>query len=478
MRKPANPTPGSPARDRAGGRDLVDNSDLATALGAAFIGAANLEGLMVCESDWRVSFRNLAADAALGLDSDAPPRADLWDLQPALRGATTELQLRSAMSGGEPVEFVTARPLAPDEWIEVRALPLGGRMAFLLRDVTGRERTERHLRSTNASLRLAHKAAKAATWEWRAGRGLHWVDPVAARALAALPAKWKDEAIASDWRRLVHAEDLPAVAEGVAALAAKGEGRFEFRVRGADRRERWLETSGHIAERDPRGTPRRAIGITVDVTERKAVEAALREEIGERERAQAQQRLLIHELNHRVKNTLATVQLIAMQSLRSVAAGEAFDVFTSRLIALGGAHDVLNKENWEGANLDEVILRMVEVHDRLVDGRFTLKGPRVRLPPNKAVAMAMALHELATNATKYGALSKPGGKVAIRWGLDAASSGLTLSWREQGGPTVLAPERRGFGSRLIERSLAAELGGQAALIFAPTGVRCELTAQL
>ncbi|HEX7760580.1 MAG TPA: PAS domain-containing protein, partial [Caulobacteraceae bacterium] len=208
MRKPANPTPGRTTREPAGVQDMAgpldlaeapdsagapesaSNPDLASALGAAFIGGANLEGLVVCESDWRVSFRNAAAATTLGLDGQAPPSASLWDLQPALRGATAELQLRSAMAGGEPVEFVTAKPLATDEWIEVRALPLEGRMAFLLRDVTGRERTERHLRSTNASLRLAHKAAKAATWEWRAGKALHWIDPAAARALAALPAKW------------------------------------------------------------------------------------------------------------------------------------------------------------------------------------------------------------------------------------------------------------------------------------------------
>ncbi len=220
------------------------------------------------------------------------------------------------------------------------------------------------------------------------------------------------------------------------------------------------------------------IGITADITQRKAVEAALREEIAEREKAQSHQRLLIHELNHRVKNTLATVQSIAMQSLRTVAGDEAFDLFTSRLMALGGAHDLLNEQNWEGANLNDVVLRMVEVHDRVKDGRFSLQGPSVRLPPNKAVAIAMALHELATNATKYGALSAAGGSVAIRWDLDQGADQLTLSWREEGGPEVRPPERRGFGSRLIERSLAAELGGRASMTFAPAGLRCDLTAQL
>jgi two-component sensor histidine kinase len=465
MRKPATPTP------------AADPSDLAAALGAAFI-AANLEGLLVCERDWRVSFCNDAAAKGLGFAGEAWSAATLWDLQPELNGATVELQLRSAMAGGEPVEFVAGRPSVAGEWIEFRALPVDGRMAFLLRDVTGREQTEQHLRSTNASLRLAHKAAKAATWEWRSGRNLRWIDLAAARELVGLPPTWNDEAVIRDWRRMVQPADLPAVAAGVGAIAANGEGRFEFRVKSDDREERWLESSGYVSERDPSGAPRRVIGITVDVTEHKRVEATLRQEIAERERAQAQQRLLIHELNHRVKNTLATVQSIAMQSLRSVAGPDAFDLFTSRLMALGGAHDLLNQENWEGANLDEVIQRMVMVHDRLENGRFTLKGPRIRLQPNKAVAMAMALHELATNATKYGALSRPQGRVAIRWGVDRAGGELSLSWREQGGPAVHAPDRRGFGSRLIERSLAAELGGKASLVFAPAGVRCDLTARL
>ena len=451
--------------------------DLARALGEAIIGSDNSEGLLICEADWRVGFHNAAAGAYLSLGA-GPAEASLWTLQPALTETTTELRLRSAMAGAEQVEFVTARPGATDEWIEVRSVPLDGRMAFLLRDVTGRERTERHLRSTNASLRLAHKAASAATWEWRPGQPLRWIDQAAARALIGLPGAWNDDTAAQDWRRLVLPEDLAAVNQGIAELAAHGEGRFEFRVRAADGQERWLESNGYVADRGPGGAPARVIGITIDVTARKAVEATLRLEIEEREKAQGHQRLLIHELNHRVKNTLATVQAIAMQSLRGAAGADAFDVFTSRLMALGWAHDLLNRENWEGADLDDVIRRMVAVHDVAAAPRFSLAGPSVRLSPNKAVAMAMALHELATNATKYGALSSPKGRVAIRWGMNSKASELTLNWRERGGPEVTPPKRRGFGSRLIERSLAAELNGRVALSFLPAGVQCEVMARL
>jgi two-component sensor histidine kinase len=328
----------------------------------------------------------------------------------------------------------------------------------------------------NASLRLAHKAAKAATWEWRPGRPLRWIDPAAARALVGMPSRWDEDVELTDWRRMVRPEDMAAVNEGVAQLAARGEGRFEFRIAGPGGTDRWLESNGYVAEKGPRGAPARVIGITIDVTERKAVEEVLRNEISVREKAEGHQRLLIHELNHRVKNTLATVQSIAMQSLRGAAGdGEAFDLFTSRLMALGWAHDVLNRENWEGADLDEVIRRMVAVHE---PGRFTLEGPSVRLAPNKAVALAMALHELATNAVKYGALSSPEGRVDIRWAVEGEGAALTLSWRERDGPPVAQPTHRGFGSRLIERSLAAELGGRASLVFAPRGVEYDVVARL
>jgi two-component sensor histidine kinase len=189
--------------------------------------------------------------------------------------------------------------------------------------------------------------------------------------------------------------------------------------------------------------------------------------------------LLINELNHRVKNTLATVQSISAQTLRTADnKEEAREALEMRLLALSRAHDVLTRESWEGADLIEVISRALEPYQVLGERRFDITGPHVRLTPRMSLALAMALHELATNAVKYGALSNKAGTVEVSWTMQngAAPPRLRLRWTETGGPPVIAPRRRGFGSRLIERSLAQDLDGQVEIAFPPTGVVCTVNA--
>jgi two-component sensor histidine kinase len=210
--------------------------------------------------------------------------------------------------------------------------------------------------------------------------------------------------------------------------------------------------------------------------------AAVMRDVSERKRAETYQRLLVNELNHRVKNTLAIVQAIAHQSFsggRDVE--EAKAAFEGRLTALSAAHDVLTRESWESASM----LRIVE--DALAPyrgetGRFRIEGADLRLPPKTAVSLALAIHELATNAVKYGALSVDGGFVEIVWRVEPTEGErggrLHFEWREQGGPAVRAPSRRGFGTRLIERSLAAEFEGEVAIDFRPEGVVCTVDAPL
>jgi two-component sensor histidine kinase len=149
-----------------------------------------------------------------------------------------------------------------------------------------------------------------------------------------------------------------------------------------------------------------------------------------------------------------------------------------RLFALSRVHDVLTRENWNGANLREVVEQAVEPYRRADDGRFHLAGEDARLSPRMALAIALALQELATNAVKYGALLNATGVVRITWTITGAAANrrLMLCWEEAGGPVVDPPTRRGFGSRLIERSFAMELGGQARLEFPPEGVRCTIDA--
>jgi two-component sensor histidine kinase len=190
------------------------------------------------------------------------------------------------------------------------------------------------------------------------------------------------------------------------------------------------------------------------------------------------QQVLINELNHRVKNTLAIIQSLARQSLRGDRAlPEAAADFEARLMALSSAHNLVTDTRW----------RAVETRD-LIEGalrpfgleRFAIDGPEMRLEPRAAVAFALALHELGTNAAKYGALSTAEGRVAIRWRIhaDEASSRLHFLWRESGGPPVVPPARSGVGMRLIERGLAVELAGKVALRFEPGGVECEIDAPI
>jgi two-component sensor histidine kinase len=201
----------------------------------------------------------------------------------------------------------------------------------------------------------------------------------------------------------------------------------------------------------------------------------------QRDRADQHQQLLMNELNHRVKNTLATVQSIAMQTSRSARESTQFaEVFLARINALARAHELLSEASWEGAPLAEVILRTVAPYVADGDGRVALSGPSIQLGPNAAVTLNMAFHELATNAAKYGSLSAPGGRVEVAWSLapGAGSVTVTIDWRESGGPTVAEPVRRGFGSRLIEQALAREFDGHVELTFAPAGLCCRMRLPL
>jgi PAS domain S-box-containing protein len=197
----------------------------------------------------------------------------------------------------------------------------------------------------------------------------------------------------------------------------------------------------------------------------------------EQRAADEKQNLLINELNHRVKNTLATVQSIAAQTLRAAATvEEGRAALEERLISLSRAHDVLTRESWEGAELSEIVALAISPYGGSDAARIVTGGPSVRLEPSMALAMAMALQELATNAAKYGALSVTKGRLSILWSVEADS--IRLRWEEKDGPRVTPPSRRGFGSRLIERSLSAALGGEAAIDFAPGGVVCIITAAI
>ncbi|WP_296596040.1 sensor histidine kinase, partial [Phenylobacterium sp.] len=220
------------------------------------------------------------------------------------------------------------------------------------------------------------------------------------------------------------------------------------------------------------GAPDYFVTVIEDITPRKQAEA-------EQQRYQAQLRLMINELNHRVKNTLATVQSMAAQALRGGGdPSAAYERFESRLMGLAEVHDVLTRENWHGADLREVVERALRPFTSAVPGQLSAEGPAVWLQPRAALTMALVLHELATNAVKYGALSCETGAVSLGWTFDAVDERLRLTWVESGGPPVSPPTRRGFGSRLIERALKSELQGQAAMTYDPAGLVCIMDGKL
>jgi len=270
-----------------------------------------------------------------------------------------------------------------------------------------------------------------------------------------------EEGIADfSWEQTTHPDDIADVAgQMMSAIAARQPctivGRFKS-VIGGDYRVLQTQAQPRLSSS---GEFLGMIGVNIDISER--------------QRADAQRELLLAELNHRVKNTLAVVQAMAHQTFRSAGvAREPRQAFENRLMALAAAHNLLTESNWESAALSD-IARDTLYADGLYKGRVDVAGPRALLPPREALAIAMVLHELATNAVKYGALSNDKGRVRFDW---ARGEGpvLILRWTESDGPPVEAPERRGFGSVLLERSLKEDLGGKVIVDYRREGLRCEI----
>jgi PAS domain S-box-containing protein len=210
------------------------------------------------------------------------------------------------------------------------------------------------------------------------------------------------------------------------------------------------------------GTGEEGVAFVIDLTEQKEAEARLK--------------LMVDELNHRVKNTLATVMAISAQTRRTTTSLDAFhEAFRGRLAALSKTHNLLNESFWTGATLRRLVDEALAPY--AAGDRTVVEGEEVRLGPIAAVTLGMALYELASNAAKYGALSTPSGRVRVSWRPEAPGR-LRLEWEESGGPPVKPPERRGFGTQLIEKALAAELHGEVRLEFPPQGARCVMEMAL
>lgn len=223
----------------------------------------------------------------------------------------------------------------------------------------------------------------------------------------------------------------------------------------------WIELAASMV-RGADGTSSYGVRIVRDITEHR--------------RAEEQQRLLFAELNHRVKNSLAVVQGLAHQTFKpDLVPPELIHAFEGRLSALAAAHNLLMKQSWESTPIASVIRAALEPFDAGA-GRFSARGPEVLLSPSATVTLTLGLHELATNAAKYGALSNASGAIDVDWCL--ADGEFELVWRERGGPSVEPPAHKGFGTRLLQRAVAQDLGGTVDLHFDPDGAVCVMRTRL
>ncbi|NIX75968.1 sensor histidine kinase [Microvirga terricola] len=263
---------------------------------------------------------------------------------------------------------------------------------------------------------------------------------------------------------IVHPDDRELMLNVVSeAVRTREVASYEFRAVLPDGSVKWMfERSRAVCDAD--GRPLYMIGASVDITDRK--------------RAEERQVLLLHELNHRVKNTLTTVQSLASQTLRSSHSPEEFQTaFLARLMALSATHDILTRTLWEGAPLSDVIAAEFKPHGGIDGQRISALGESVELKPQQALSLGMAFHELATNSAKYGALSTPQGSITVSWIVKANGSvdrQLSILWHEFGGPDVYQPTHEGFGTRLIQRSITHELGGEVEISYHRRGIECTM----
>ena len=422
---------------------------LSEALPAA-VAITDPQGAVLWTNPYWTKITGLSFEASIGEGWSAcvQPR-DRAALDAALedgrrRSAGAQAQVRLRVASGEW------------RWFQIRLEPLQtprGRIEGWIcvsSDIHEQVRANLALKEGEERFRLIAENAPVGLWVSDA-------DGACAYANAQLRAFWGGGRAGADWTVSALDEDRAALAEAYrSALANQGGFAVEGRHRRADGEIRILSTQAQ-PRRDAEGAFLGMIGVNVDVTEAR--------------RAEHHHRLLINELNHRVKNTLATVQSLAHQTVSSGRdSGQIGALLEGRLMALSAAHNVLNRDNWDAADLATVVGEALAPFEEA--GRLELRGPPVRIGPQAALAIALAVHELATNAVKYGALSTPAGSVEVAW-RRAGATAADFEWRERGGPQMGPPSHQGFGSRLL-RSLAADLGAPTRLDFRKDGLVCRL----
>jgi PAS domain S-box-containing protein len=336
--------------------------------------------------------------------------------------------------------------------------PKAIRYVGTIQDITERKRNEEALRDAELRQRLAIDAARLAVWELDIATDQAKITPEL-NPLFGLPPDARPTL--DELRRLYADGEREKVQKAAQEALAQGKKHFEveYRVRWPDGSLHWLLLRAEVVFQD--GQPQRVIGVVADIDQRK--------------RHEEQQLLMMRELNHRVKNSLSVVQSLATQSFKGGRADpQAMDAFRQRLQALASANDMLLKREWGSFDLRGLVEAIVAPYDD-PPGRVSIAGPQHDMPPRLNAPLALTLHELCTNAAKYGALSAETGSVRLSW--RQTGSGIVLDWIEEGGPAVRSPVNRSFGMRLISEILAIELG-TVRLETRPGGVECRITMPL
>jgi PAS domain S-box-containing protein len=335
------------------------------------------------------------------------------------------------------------------------------RIKGLTRDITDRKKAEQALDERNMQLSLASKAALVGSFtldfeteEVQFSEGY--------AAIHGLP-EGTGHTTRSIWKAGVHPEDLQRVEElrNRALREQRGEYATEYRITRSTGEVRWIEGRCFASYRSD-GRPERIVGVNIDVTGRK--------------RAEEHQRMLVAELDHRVKNALATVSAVASRTQDANLSGADFAAaLAGRIRSMAATHELLSCRQWKGVSIRELVRR--ELAPYMTGSNTDLDGPELTLGPEAAQAVSMALHELTTNAAKHGALSAEGGRVSVRWGRSltrSADARVRIEWRETAGPAVRPPKRSGYGMEVIRDLIPYELDGAVDLAFTPGGVRCDI----
>jgi PAS domain S-box-containing protein len=407
------------------------------------------------DREWRLLYVNRRAEEFWGRSRDELLGRSMLEAFPNFAGSPSHAAHQRAMESqaftmDEVISTAANRP------VELRLFPHPQGLSAYFYDISERREMQQELRARDELLTLAEESAGIGIWVADLGEGtlvatpqfyrLLGIDPVAGPVPLDLPRQYR------------HPEDRDGVTSGFADAMARGSDTHdsEYRIIRPSGEVRWIFGRGRVI-RDASGRPWRYSGVDIDITEKKKQEEHLRTVMGE--------------LLHRTNNLLAVVQGFARQTARgSGSLAEFIPKFGARLQGLGESSVLLARQDWRGANLDALI--RAQATPFAEPSRLTLSGPPVLLSPRAVQNVGLALHELFTNATKYGALSIPGGHVDVGWSVagEGPERTLTVRWREHGGPPVARPRRAGFGRVVAEQLIANALEARVMTSFASEGV--------